>query len=708
MNPPPLNETEADERRHLQRVTETIRAEAETLRGQVTARHAEMQELKNYLQENKADMDHAEKASVRQSVDLMSNIGGHGAARSERLARLLDSPYFGRIDVRDEGHRDVRPVYIGIHGFYDAETDRHLVHDWRAPVSSMFYEYELGDARYDAPQGRRECELVRKRQYRIEARELKFMLETSLNIQDDVLQEELSRASDDKMKNIVATIQRDQNAIIRNERSETLIIQGAAGSGKTSIALHRIAFLLYRYRDSIRSDEILIISPNKVFAHYISQVLPELGEEMIGQTTMEALASELLDHKVKLQTFSEQIATLLAGDDEAYAERVRFKATGEFLQKIRQYARHVRAGNVQAKDVQVGLFKLSADWIEGQFRRRARLPAAQQVTEVLREIADYMQTHHRKDIAGKERTRLRGELKAMLTSTTLKAMYKNFYDWIDRPEMFKPLKGGKYEHGDLFPLVYLKILTGGVSAEGRIKHVVIDEMQDYTPVQYEVIASLYDCNKTILGDHNQSVSPLSSSSAEEIREVLLGADCCYMNQSYRSTLEITELAQRISLNPNLVPVERHGDQPSLVRCRSDREELTSVRREVDEFLDSDDVTLGILCKTQRRAERLHRKLRESYPGVRLLDARSTTFTRGIMVATAYMAKGLEFDRIVVPFCSDAEYRTEMDRHMLYVACTRAMHKLTLTYTGEPSRFLQPAMRDGAVSVRPPRDYSSAS
>jgi len=141
----------------------------------------------------------------------------------------------------------------------------------------------LGDARYDAPQGRRECELVRKRQYRIEDRELKFMLETSLNIQDDVLQEELSRASDDKMKNIVATIQRDQNAIIRNERSETLIIQGAAGSGKTSIALHRIAFLLYRYRDSIRSDEILIISPNKVFAHYISQVLPELGEEMIGQ-----------------------------------------------------------------------------------------------------------------------------------------------------------------------------------------------------------------------------------------------------------------------------------------------------------------------------------------------------------------------------------------------------------------------------------------
>lgn len=692
-----FNETEAEERDYLKHVTGKIAAELHASRRKVSARHSEMLDLKTYLQESKADMDHVEKASVRESVNVMSSIGEHGVAQTTRLSKLLESPYFGRIDISTSHEEETRPTYIGIHSFYDPDVQKHLIHDWRAPVSSMFYEFELGEAHYDAPDGRTECNLLRKRQYRIERKELMFMLETSLNIQDDILQEELSRASDDKMKNIVATIQRDQNAIIRNDQSHTLIIQGAAGSGKTSIALHRIAFLLYRYKDSIRSDDILIVSPNKVFAHYISQVLPELGEEMIQETTMEVLASELLEHKVKFQTFSEQVSILLNRSDEQYGERVRFKATSEFVQKLDEYVRRVRSSNVDAADVKIGMFTVGAEWIEAQFRRCARRSASDQVTIVLNALVEHMQHQHRKEVAGKERTRVRAELKRMLRNTTLKGMYKDFYEWLGEPQMFKQIKGGKYEYSDVFPLIYLKMLTDGTSAMSRIKHVVIDEMQDYTPIQYEVIANLYACKKTILGDYNQSISPLSSSSAEAIQETLPDSECVYMHKSYRSTLQITELAQSIHQNSDLIPIERHGEKPALVSCSSADEEVKYIRERIKDFRDSDYNTLGMICKTQEQANALYKKLKRGGADVRLLDTRSTVFSQGVIIATAYLAKGLEFDQVIVPFCNDAEYSTVIDRHMLYVGCTRAMHKLSLTHTAQASPFLEAAVERSVVS-----------
>ena len=696
--------TEAEELAYLEHIKGKITSELDSITRKMHARHTEMLDLKTYLQENKADMDHVEKAAARQSIEMMTNIVERAAAQKLRLSKLLDSPYFGRIDVGTQDDEQSHPTYIGVHSLYDSGSDATFVHDWRAPISSMFYEFELGDAYYDAPAGRTECRLVRKRQYRIERQELKFMLESSLNIQDDILQEELSRASDDKMRNIVATIQRDQNAIIRNDQSHTLIIQGAAGSGKTSIALHRIAFLLYKYKDSIRSDEILIVSPNKIFAHYISQVLPELGEEMIQETTMEILASELLDDKVKFQTFAEQVAMLLHEHDPGYAERIRFKASSEFLAKLDEYGRRVRSSRVQTKDVKVGLLSLDADWIAARFRRCAGQSAANQITAVLNAIVEHMHFQHGKNVVGKERTKLRAELKGMLTNTTLKTAYKDFYAWLSEPQMFKQLKGSRYENSDVFPLIYFKMLLDGASEMHHIKHVVIDEMQDYTPIQYEVIANLFPCKKTILGDHNQSVSPLSSSSAEAIQEILPKSECMYMHKSYRSTLQITELAQSIHRNPNLMAVERHGEKPLLIACEDSEQEVDHIREAVRSFFDSPYNSLGIICKTQQRADWLYKELRASRTSVTLLTPRSTVFSQGVVIATAFLAKGLEFDQVLVPFCNDSEYRTVIDRHMLYVACTRAMHGLNLTHTEEPSRFLQSAP---ARAVTAPRRWPSS-
>lgn len=223
---------------------------------------------------------------MRESILNHFALGESVIDKRKRLGKILDNPYFGRIDFKQQSG-NIFPIYIGVHSFYDSDSKMSLIYDWRAPISSMFYDYELGEAYYSSPAGEVKGDILLKRQYRIRNGRMEFMIESSLTVHDDILQKELSSNTDDKMKNIVATIQREQNRIIRNEDAQALIIQGVAGSGKTSIALHRIAYLLYTFKESLSSKDILIISPNKVFADYISNVLPELGEETVPETSME-------------------------------------------------------------------------------------------------------------------------------------------------------------------------------------------------------------------------------------------------------------------------------------------------------------------------------------------------------------------------------------------------------------------------------------
>lgn len=681
-----VNATEADEREYHESISRRIGAALRTVHESAVSRHREMDEIKEQMRENQHELDSADKASLRQAAEMASRVGEHAVERRRKLERLLESPYFGRIDSRMRGGEGTAHVYIGVHPFADADGRGELIHDWRAPISSMFYDFELGEAHYEAPSGRVDCEIALKRQYRIEKQQFRFMLESSLNIQDDILQEELSRASDDGLKTIVATIQRDQNKIIRNDHARTLIIQGAAGSGKTSIALHRIAFLLYQHKDTIRSDEILIVSPNRVFAHYISRVLPELGEEMILETTMETLADELLDGKYRFQTFAEQVSELLKGRDPQFAERVRFKATAEFLDRLDAYITHVRRTNLQPVEITVGGVTLDPGWVAVQFRKRSGLSVGEQVNGVLSVIVEDMKFQHGKSMGGSERADLRSKLRGMFSSRELKPIYKGFYDWIGRPEMFKAAPRGAFEYSDVFPLVYAKILLDGVRRRDRIKHVVIDEMQDYTPVQYRVISHLYPSKMTILGDRNQSVNPLSSTCAEAIREILPEAECVSMQKSYRSTVEITGLAQSIIHNPDLIPIERHGEAPRILGFPGKAAELDHILDLVRAFPRSGFNSAGIICKTQKQADLLHQFL-QAEAGVRLVDASSREFGGGISITTAYLAKGLEFDQVIVPFCTDKEYHSPIDRHMLYVAVTRAMHLLTISHTGLVSPFL---------------------
>jgi DNA helicase-2/ATP-dependent DNA helicase PcrA len=680
-----INNTERDEREYLEVIKEKLLLAIRRMDENVRRHAEELREKTQYMHEHQSGMDEADVVSAGQSINRMVFTGESASAHKKRLMKLGASPYFGRIDFIPKGSSDSTAFYIGIYTFLDELSRSNVIYDWRAPVSSMFYDYELGEASYTTPSGVIHGNIELKRQYRIRDGKMEYMIENSLNIQDEVLQQELSKSSDDKMKNIVATIQRDQNAVIRNESSRILIIQGVAGSGKTSIALHRIAFLLYRFRDSIKAKDILIISPNKVFANYISNVLPELGEEHIPEVGMEELAGELLEYKFKFQSFFEQVSSLLRTHDDQFIERIKFKASFEFLSKLNQYLIHIENNYFTFTELRIAGTVVPFPFILERFKAYHRMPLLKRFPEVIKDIQQFIRTTANRKLNGREKTRLWEEVPRMFKINTVLDLYRDFYAWIKRPDLFKMEHGHVLEYADVFPLIYFRIRLEGIDAHSHIKHLLIDEMQDYTAVQYAVITRLFHCKKTILGDVSQTVNPYSSSSADDINRVFPHADTVKLLRSYRSTLEITEFAQAIQRNPEQIAMERHGEIPQVLGFTSSSEEIVEIRKLMTSFQLSQNQSMGILCKTEQQAERLYSELKGTR--VHLITSESTSFDNGVIITTVHLSKGLEFDEVIVPFASAHNYHTDVERSMLYIACTRAMHRLFLTYVNEKSPFI---------------------
>lgn len=681
-----INRTEREERAYLEEIKERLELSLNRVESRVRHYSEELRQSKEYIYEHQSSMDDADKVAAGQSINRMASTGESTVALKKKLMKLRESPYFGRIDFTAEKGKEQMPVYIGIHTFSDETLGVNLVYDWRAPISSMFYDFELGEAWYRTPGGKVTGRIELKRQYKIREGRMEFMIENEVNIHDDILQKELSLSADDKMKNIVATIQRDQNAVIRNETAPVMIIQGVAGSGKTSIALHRIAFLLYRFRDEIRAKDILILSPNKVFSDYISNVLPELGEEHIPETGMEDIAGELLEHKYAFQTFFQQVASLLEKSDASYIERIRFKASFEFLGQLNRYLIHIENNYFTFAELRVGSAVIPFPFIQERFRAYHRIPLLKRFPEVIKDVQNHLRMQLQRKLTGREKTIIAEAVPRMFKMRDVYDLYRDFYSWLGKPEMFRPMERLTLEFADVFPLIYFKIRLEGYQSFDHVKHLLIDEMQDYTPVQYAVLSRLFKCKKTILGDVGQTVNPYSASSAEGIEEVFPQGETVKLFRSYRSTYEITQFAQKISSNSNVIPMERHGEPPGVRGFQSNAEELHAIKELIGNFKNSGHRSLGILCKTADQAEFVNESLKQNHK-VHLLTADSTSFYEGIIITTAHLAKGLEFDEVIVPFVSVGNYHTEVDKSMLYIACTRAMHRLTLTYSNQKTILL---------------------
>lgn len=676
-----FNQTEKQEKEYLKQIISFLKKVIGNTDASVKDHVDTLAEYKDYIWSNK-DIDPHEIRSMRESILNHFALGESVINKHKRLTKILAIPYFGRIDFLEKKENSkVMPIYIGIHTFYDPESRATLIHDWRAPVSSMFYDHELGEAGYRSPSGEIKGVISLKRQYRIRGGKMEFMIESALTVHDDILQKELSSNADDKMKNIVATIQREQNRIIRNEDIRTLIIQGVAGSGKTSIALHRIAYLLYTFRDSISSKDILIISPNKVFSDYISNVLPELGEETVPETSMEQILSGVLEHKYKYQTYFGLVNELLEKPSSSLIDRIAYKASFGFISELDKFILHIENTYFKAADVKLTKYiTIPAPFIEEQYLRFNRYPIRRRFDAMADYMLDMLKIQYAFTVTTAGRNLLKKEIRLMFAGNNDIQVYKDFFKWTNNPGMFKMRKGHTLEYSDLAPLAYLHLaLEGNGNQPFRVKHLLIDEMQDYSLIQYKVIQKLFPCRKTVLGDAGQSVNPYGSSTAETIQKSLTASEIMKLCKSYRSTFEITDFAQKIHPNAELEPVARHGEKPQILQFGSAVEELSGIMGLISTYRKSGYKSLGIICKTEQQARKMADMLKSYANDISFLSSQSSAFVQGIVITSAHMAKGLEFDEVIIPQTDERNYRSEIDKSMLYVAVTRAMHRLTLTF-----------------------------
>lgn len=678
---------ENEERSHLEEVLAAVHASVGRARDLAERAEASHREAGAQLAADRGELAPEEAHLSAFELNRMDAQAALAHRSHRRLEKLLDSPYFARVDFRDGGVPEA--TYIGRFAF--TWQNRALVSDWRSPVAALFYDYECGPAAFDAPGGRRAGTLALKRQIAVENGRLRYAVDSNSSVRDEVLAQALSRSSDAKMHDIVASIQREQNAVIRDEAPGTLIIQGVAGSGKTSIALHRVAYLLYRQKERLSSQSVAILSPSRVFSDYISGVLPELGEEPVRSWSLHDVASLLLEGIAKVapaRSFADEA-------DAARAERARAKGTEQFAQSLAAWldTQLGAAGTLfEPHDLPVGGDVARAEWLAERFAAYAPVPFEERLDLI---AGDALELAHGKTFgryahAMPTRRELRSRLLRMMRAKNPLALYRRFLAGAGESALLKMASKGVVEWEDAFPLVLCAWAfagSDGFAATAAVRHLVIDEMQDLPPVAHEAVARLFRCDKTILGDVNQLVDGRPVVAPEAVAARYSGARVARLMTSYRSTCEITELASRVLPVAGLVPVQRHGAPPRFVRCGDTAGVLAAVDEAVARWEASGHRTLGIIAKSDFLAARyteLIGRVRE----VALITDETDTYPGGIVVTSVRLAKGLEFDEAVLLDADGRQYADEADRHLLYVAVTRAMHGLTVLYRDEPSPFLR--------------------
>lgn len=676
--------------------------------------------------------------------------------RLERaLEKLVDSPYFARVDFRAEGEDAPEQIYIGLSTLIDHVDNSHLVYDWRAPISSIFYDFEPGEASYETEKGPITGYMTLKRQYKVVRGMLQYMFNTNLRVSDEILQEVLSKGADGRMSSIVATIQREQNRIIREEANKVLVVQGPAGSGKTSVALHRVAYLLYKYRDTMSSDSMVIFSPNRIFSDYISDVLPELGEQNIHQTTFQELAERLLGRSVATEDMSEQLEYILTkseASEPGYAvriESIKYKCSPQFVSLLREYARYLEERGVVLEDVVVGDQTIATkEELFELFRERyAYLPIGKRLEKVYRRVLFLMKPHEDRRAAelyqqikddpsqlhtseeeirelsmaavkrefGPAKARMR-----QLTKIDAVDLYRRLFG---APELISSLAGGdglparlseictltvnhiqagKLRFEDLAPVVFLKAMVEGIEELSHIRHLVFDEMQDYSPFHFEILKMLFPrSGVTALGDMNQSVHPYASANYETMLDILgrQRSTLTHLTRSYRSTEQITKFTRAMLEGGDTIEyIARKGAKPVITRAETQEALMRALEAKLLELRSSGVQSIAVICRSAADADVVFRRL-QSLGQITLVTHRATAFETGSVVLPAYLAKGLEFDAVLIHDAGAAVYCRENERKLLYTACTRALHNLFIFHTGTLTPLLSgidPVLSDTAT------------
>ena len=697
-------------REYLAHVTGTLRHRITQLDDSIEAGQKEIEGMHEYYWENYTEMDQYgyENFDNQQALLHEINASNEKIELRRRFRKMMDSPFFGRVDFCYEGDDEPEIFYIGIANLAEENGGLPLIYDWRAPVSGLFYDFDKGPASYQAPLGEIHGDIAAKWQYKIRGGKMIYEFESDVKIDDEILKAELGSNGDIQLKNIIRTIQKEQNAIIRNTSDRIMVIQGAAGSGKTSIALHRIAYLLYHDRKNLKSSSVLVLSPNGVFSDYISHILPELGEENIREMSFDLFAYKRLKNTVsdcedRYDLIERQISGLC--DEKLLKE----KQSRDFLDRMEGYLAELEDSLMNFRDIEHrGVVKKEQEIIELFYFKFMDIPLLSRMDAVAEYFIDEVETLKGFDLPEEERDAVKSRFYRMYETRDLYVLYNRFL----RQEGFPALPQVQYEkrklrYEDVYPVLYLKYRLETQQEDSGVRHLIVDEMQDYSMIQYLIIQRIFKCKMTILGDREQTMDGdqqdvltfLPKIFGKDIRRIV-------MNKSYRNTIEIASYANKLAGITEVELFERHGKPVEEKEFTGLTEALERVVKELrlekqtveeaDEDMPEKAVsetdgtengeelsyeTAAVITRTADEAREayyiLQKKLEaegfDTKERLSLLHRDSTNFKKGLTVTTFYMAKGLEFDQVFSVF--PGTDRSPIVQRARYIAATRALHEL---------------------------------
>ncbi|MDP4098807.1 UvrD-helicase domain-containing protein [Paenibacillus sp. P96] len=785
------------EQERLNQVREKLKARIDELEPEITGLHDQAAEIRRRFWEevtvNTSSDEEFEETfyTIKQQAAVLSERErGHRLLTQQwkSLNRLFPSPYFGRIDFLEDGLKQSEQIYIGVSSFVAEDGLSFLVYDWRTPIASLYYDHSPGPAAYVTPGGQITGMMELKRQYQIHDGQIRNMFDANVTIGDELLQQMLAKGADSQMKSIVSTIQKEQNAIIRNDHSRLLIVQGAAGSGKTSAALQRVAYLLYKNRDSLKADQIVLFSPNPIFNSYVSSVLPELGEENMQQTTLQEYLEYWLGSSLRLEDAFDQIEYVLTAQStphyEARLQGMKYKASEAFSKALQNYALWLgREGmlfnGIRFRDrdlitaeqmrsqfysydpslrlanrvelLQKWLLKeLSlmerkerrASWVEEEMnyldseqyaeifgelhKDREVFDIAERYAAVYEKISNKRRGDEGDfDFAEREEDLLSQRIVKMgfkplrqsvrkLSFIDVQGLYAQLFDdeatYLEKtneieipvlwPEICKQTKE-KLDRLELFyedatPYLYLKELIEGVRTNTEIRHVFVDEGQDYSPFQYEYLKKLFPrARMTVLGDFGQAIFMQATNLQESDSPLfqLYGeaeTSLIRLVRSYRSAREIVEFTKvLLSDGSEIVPFARSGPKPLLVTLEGGEKRDARMLKDIAALKAKGFDSIAVITKTAAESRVAFESLRmQEGEALQLITKETVAFEKGVMIIPVYLAKGIEFDAVLIYEASPQAYGRDNERKLLYTACTRAMHQLHLYTTGDWSPFLQ--------------------
>lgn len=687
---------------HLKLVTQKLNSKIADMSATIREVQKDIESMNDYYWENYTEMDQYGYEDFDNQRALLTQVNANQENQKTlyRLKKMVDAPFFGSVEFLYDGDEEAENFYIGIGNFAERTGTKPLIYDWRAPVSNLFYDYDKGEASYEAPGGVMEGGILSKWQYKIRGGKMVYEFESDVKIDDDILKQELGMNGDVQLKNIVRTIQKEQNAIIRNTKDKIMAIQGAAGSGKTSVALHRIAYLLYHDRERLKSSNVLILSPNSVFSDYISHVLPELGEEHIREMSFDLFAyRELKDIVADCEDRYHHIEKRIHHMNQEAEERYHWKQSQDFVGAVESFLVLLEDDLMNFKKFEYrGFVKTAEELLQLFYFKFPEHPLLARMEAVMEYVLDEYETLFRRELLEEEKEWIREWFMSMYETKDVYQIYNWILEengWPTLPDV--PREERMLDYEDVYPMLYLKQRLCEMKKHKDIRHLVIDEMQDYSYLQYVILQNMFSCNMTILGDRAQTVDDVPQDVLAFLPKIFgKQMRVIEMNRSYRNTLEIAEYAADINGVRGIKYLERHGKPVTEKVFRSERDALKDILSRVhvgaagndilgckaagDDVSDDEKTGLGktffetaaILAMTERQAKAAFKYLKQHREDVYYIDRDSSAFRKGITVTTYYLAKGLEFDQV---FILGGKKESAFFPQFRYISATRALHEL---------------------------------